>query len=194
MRKLVRADVTRIIRFEPDGSGTLLAGTNADDRPGSLGPIEPGLATAEVLRTGRTVRVDDFGGISSDLVARWFGAAGSPRRRSGARWSSPAPFGAQSWPAPWKDRSLRRPNSVWLSSLSCSRSRSPTPPAGPSWRPPGRASSSPATRPGAGSSETCTTESSSASSPSRCDCAGPNDGCLRRSKRSKRCSQRPCRN
>ena len=77
MRNLVRADVTRVIRFEPDGTATMVGGTNADDRPGPLGPIEPGLATAEVLRTGRTARVDDFGGVSPDLVARWFGAVGS---------------------------------------------------------------------------------------------------------------------
>jgi signal transduction histidine kinase len=77
MRKLVRADVTRVIRFEPDGTATMVGGTNADDRPGPLGPVEPGLATAEVLRTGRTARVDDFAGVSPDLVMRWFGAVGS---------------------------------------------------------------------------------------------------------------------
>jgi signal transduction histidine kinase len=76
-RNLLRADVTRVIRFEPDGTATLVGGTAAGDRPGSLGPIEPGLATAEVLRTGRTARMDDFAGISSDLVVRWFGATGS---------------------------------------------------------------------------------------------------------------------
>jgi signal transduction histidine kinase len=47
MRKLVQADVTRIIRIEADGTATVVGGTGADDRPGPLGPIEPGLATAE---------------------------------------------------------------------------------------------------------------------------------------------------
>ena len=95
MRNLVRADQTRIIRFEPDGTATLVGGTGADDRPGPLGPIEPGLATAEVLRTGRTTRVDDYGGISPDLVARWFGApgssptsVGSPVIVAGALWGA----------------------------------------------------------------------------------------------------------
>ena len=77
MRNLVRADTTRIVRLEPDGSATLVGGTGADDRPGPLGPIEPGLATAEVLRTGRTARIDSYDGVAPEVVARWFGAAGS---------------------------------------------------------------------------------------------------------------------
>ncbi len=77
MRTLVGADVTRIIRLESDGTATLVGGTNADDRPGPLGPIEPGLATAEVMRTGRTARVDNYDGIDPELVARWFGSTGT---------------------------------------------------------------------------------------------------------------------
>jgi signal transduction histidine kinase len=77
MRNLVRADTTRIIRLEADGSASLVGGTGADDMPGPLGPIEPGLATAEVLRTGRTARVDNYNGVAPDLVARWFGATGA---------------------------------------------------------------------------------------------------------------------
>jgi len=77
MRNLIRADVTRIIHFETDGTATLVGGTNPDDRPGPLGPIEPGLATAEVRRTGRVARVNNFDGVDPDRVARWFGATGS---------------------------------------------------------------------------------------------------------------------
>lgn len=77
MRNLVRADTTRIIRLESDGTATLVGGTGADDRPGPLGPIEPGLATAEVLRTGQTARIDNYNGVAAEVVARWFGAAGS---------------------------------------------------------------------------------------------------------------------
>src|ERR1700729_1545583 len=77
MRNLVRADTTRIIRLEADGSATLVGGTGGDDRPGPLGTIEPGLATAEVLRTGRTARIDNYDGVAPEVVARWFGAAGS---------------------------------------------------------------------------------------------------------------------
>jgi signal transduction histidine kinase len=77
MRNLVRADVARIVRFEPDGTGTLLAGTNADDRAGSLGwALEPPLAIAEVLRTGQMARVDDYGRMAPE-VSRGFGLPGS---------------------------------------------------------------------------------------------------------------------
>jgi signal transduction histidine kinase len=78
-RKLVGADRARIIRLEPDGSATLVGGTGAGDRPGPLGPVDPGLATAKVLRTGRTARIDDYAEVSPELVARWIGSdASSP--------------------------------------------------------------------------------------------------------------------
>jgi signal transduction histidine kinase len=77
MRNLVRADTTRVIRLEPDGSAMLVGGTGADDRPGPLGPIEPGLATAEVLRTGRTARIDNYDAVAPEVVKLWFGAAAS---------------------------------------------------------------------------------------------------------------------
>ena len=77
MRKLVGADVTRIIRIDTDGTATLVGGTNADDRPGPLGPIEPGLATAEVARTGRTARIDNYSAVAPELITQWFGATGS---------------------------------------------------------------------------------------------------------------------
>jgi signal transduction histidine kinase len=79
MRNLVGADVTRIIRREPDGTATLVGGTGSDDRPRSLGRAEPGLATAEVFRTGRTARIDDDSGVSSEVATRWLGAAASFR-------------------------------------------------------------------------------------------------------------------
>jgi signal transduction histidine kinase len=79
MRDLVGADVTRIIRREPDGTATLVGGTGTDDRPRPLGRAEPGLATAEVFRTGRTARIDDDSGVSSEVATRWLGAAASFR-------------------------------------------------------------------------------------------------------------------
>ncbi len=75
MRDLVGADVTRIIRRDGDGTATLVGGTGTDDRPRPLGRAEPGLATAEVFRTGRTARVDDHSGVSSEVATRWLGAA-----------------------------------------------------------------------------------------------------------------------
>jgi signal transduction histidine kinase len=92
---LLGADRARIIRLEPDGTATLVGGTRADERPGPLGPVEPGLATAEVLRTGRTARIDDYSGVSSELVARWIGAdasaptaVASPVMVAGSLWGT----------------------------------------------------------------------------------------------------------
>jgi signal transduction histidine kinase len=79
MRDLVGADVTRIIRREGDGTATLVGGTGADDRPRPLGRAEPGLATAEVFRTGRTHRIDDDSGVSSEVATRWLGSSASFR-------------------------------------------------------------------------------------------------------------------
>ena len=95
MRDLVGADVTRIICFEPGGTATLVGGTGADDRPRPLGPVEPGLATAEVLRTGRTARIDDDRGVSSEVATRWLGTAASfrsavasPVKVAGSLWGT----------------------------------------------------------------------------------------------------------
>ncbi len=79
MRNLVGADVTRIIRREGDGTATLVGGTGTDDRPRPLGRAEPGLATAEVFRTGRTARIDDDSGVSSEVATHWLGVAASFR-------------------------------------------------------------------------------------------------------------------
>ena len=76
-RELVGADRARIVRLEPDGTATLVAGTDAGDRPRSLGSVDPGLATAEVMRTRRTARIDDYSGLPSEPATRWLGAVTS---------------------------------------------------------------------------------------------------------------------
>lgn len=95
MGNLVGADVTRIIHREPDGTATLVGGTGADDRPRPLGRAEPGLATAEVFRTGRTARIDDDSGVSSEVATRWLGtpalfqsAVASPVTVAGSLWGT----------------------------------------------------------------------------------------------------------
>jgi signal transduction histidine kinase len=75
MQSLVGADVARIMRFEPDGTGTLLAGSDAGFEPGPFGALEPPLAAAEVVRTGRTARVDDYGDVA-EAIRRRLGVAG----------------------------------------------------------------------------------------------------------------------
>ena len=95
MRDLVGADVTRIIRREGDGTATLVGGTGTDDRPRPLGRADPGLATAEVFRTGQTARIDDDSGVSSEVATRWLGApapfrsaVASPVTVAGGLWGT----------------------------------------------------------------------------------------------------------
>jgi GAF domain-containing protein len=81
------ADATPIARLDPDGRATVLA--VAGDPPdalavGSRWKPEPPLAIAEVLRTGRPARCDDYG--------QGFGAAGDAVRRMGIRSGVAAPI------------------------------------------------------------------------------------------------------
>ena len=111
-RELVGADRARIIRLEPDGTATLVGGTGAVDRAGPLGPVAPGLATAEVLRNGRTARIDDYSAVSPELVTRWIGAdasypsaVASPVIVAGSLWGT---IVASSLHAPLPEETERR--------------------------------------------------------------------------------------
>jgi signal transduction histidine kinase len=93
LRELLDADVTTIVRFEPDATATILAGVGTDEPLGGRWPVEPPLSIAAVLRTGQPARVDDFGlleGGLADLV-----------RREGLRSSvaSPIHVGGRLWGA-----------------------------------------------------------------------------------------------
>src|SRR5205807_43144 len=82
VRELLGADVTTIARFEPDATATILAGVGTNAPLAGRWRVEPLLSIAEVFRTGRPARVDDFG----VLEATW------PTMRA-ARGSAPL------WPA-----------------------------------------------------------------------------------------------
>ena len=68
MRELLDADVTAIMRFEPDATVILLAGAGARTRLGSRWKLEPPLAAESVYRTGRCARVDDYSHASGDAL------------------------------------------------------------------------------------------------------------------------------
>jgi GAF domain-containing protein len=81
------ADVTNIVRLDPDGAATILArvGAPADEFPvGSRWRPEPPLAVAVVLRTGRPARLDDLSQVSD--------AYGNRLRRLGLRSGVAAPI------------------------------------------------------------------------------------------------------
>jgi len=77
---LLGVDMVRTVRFESDGSATVLAALGrAEDRipPGSNMPLPAGGVLDQVLGTGRPIRVDDY--------ARVGGPIGSVLRQEGVR-------------------------------------------------------------------------------------------------------------
>jgi signal transduction histidine kinase len=80
VRHVLRADATTIVRLDPDGAATVLTrvGDHAEEVPvGSRWNLEPPLALAVALRTGRPARLDDYSQVS--------GAYGDRVRRLGIR-------------------------------------------------------------------------------------------------------------
>jgi signal transduction histidine kinase len=93
VRELLGADVTTIARFEPDATATILAGVGTNAPLAGRWPVEPLLSIAEVFRTGRPARVDDFGVLKGGLA--------DYARREGLRSSvaSPIHVGGRVWGA-----------------------------------------------------------------------------------------------
>lgn len=84
VRELLGADVTTIARFEPDATATILAGVGTNAPLAGRWPVEPPLSIAEVFRTGRPARVDDFGVLEGGLA--------DYARREGLRSSVASPI------------------------------------------------------------------------------------------------------
>ncbi|GAA1266314.1 hypothetical protein GCM10009609_31860 [Pseudonocardia aurantiaca] len=85
--RVLGSDATVILRLDPDGAATVAAGTGAyaDALPvGSRWELEPPLAMAAVLNTGRSARLDDYDRPS--------GAYGDVVRRVGIRSGVAAPI------------------------------------------------------------------------------------------------------
>jgi signal transduction histidine kinase len=93
VRELLGADVTTIARFEPDATATILAGVGTNAPLAGRWRVEPLLSIAEVFRTGRPARVDDFGALEGGLA--------DYARREGLRSSvaSPIQVGGRVWGA-----------------------------------------------------------------------------------------------
>ncbi|MEV4510988.1 CHASE3 domain-containing protein [Dactylosporangium sp. NPDC049525] len=71
--RLIGTEVARIIRFEPDGSGTIVAAWGGDDSlslpAGSQVSMEGRSVTALVMRTGKSARMDNFDEATGPLIA-----------------------------------------------------------------------------------------------------------------------------
>jgi signal transduction histidine kinase len=81
IRRLLGADVAAMSRLEPDGRTTVVARTgDVDEMPvGSRWELDPHLATAEALRTGRPARRDDYREVEGPFaeIIRRMGARSS---------------------------------------------------------------------------------------------------------------------
>jgi PAS domain S-box-containing protein len=98
--RLLDVDRVRMVRFEPDGSATMVAAQLAhrgasDDRipPGTNAPLTPGTVIDKVFRTGGPARVDDYSQIPGTIgeVLRAEGsrcAAGGPIVVDGRLWGA----------------------------------------------------------------------------------------------------------
>ena len=89
-------NMVRTVRFEPDGTATILAARGiADDRltQGDNFQIPEGSAIGKVLRTGRPARVDDFGEIEGPI------GAALREQGAGAGIAGPIVVGGHLWGA-----------------------------------------------------------------------------------------------
>jgi signal transduction histidine kinase len=95
--ELLGADVTSMVRFEPDATATILARVGIRDVPlrpiGSRRPVEQSIPVEAVFRTGRPARVDDLDGLEGEMA--------EIVRREGLRSSvaSPIHAGGRLWGA-----------------------------------------------------------------------------------------------
>jgi len=87
LSRLLRVDVVRTIRFEPDGSATVLAAMGRPEDqmpPGTNMPIAPGGMLDQVFRTGRPSRYEDYSQVG--------GPTGAVLREEGVRCAVGGPI------------------------------------------------------------------------------------------------------
>ncbi|HTJ35548.1 MAG TPA: HAMP domain-containing protein [Dactylosporangium sp.] len=92
--QLIDTESVRIVRYEPDGTGTVVAawgGADLDLPVGARVPLDGHNVTAMVLRTGKPARIDDFaeatGVLGTHLRERGLRAAvGAPIHVEGRLW------------------------------------------------------------------------------------------------------------
>jgi len=70
MKRLLRVEDTSILRYEADGSASVVASSTEELRVGDSVPVEGSSVTARVFRTGRPARLDDYSGAAGRLGSR----------------------------------------------------------------------------------------------------------------------------
>ena len=155
---LLDAEITRLLRFEADGSGTVAGAWTRTGNPVPVGArIEIDMTVASPVRqSGKSARRTERSppGLSEGS----YSAVGAPIIVSGALWGA-IPLCRRS-----TGRSPRTRKHAWRNSPTWSVPPSPTRRLGPTWWPLGLVSSPRPTSPGDASSVICMTASSSGSS------------------------------
>ncbi|MEU7872545.1 HAMP domain-containing protein [Dactylosporangium sp. NPDC049140] len=106
--QLIDTESVRLVRYEPDGTGTIVGawgGADLDLPVGTRMPLDGHNVTAMVLRTGRPARIDDFanatGALGVHLRERGLRAAvGAPIHVEGRLWGVVASGTARDEPPP----------------------------------------------------------------------------------------------
>jgi PAS domain S-box-containing protein len=96
LRRVLEATTVYTVRFEPDGTGTVLAAVSTSrtvEPPGTNFPLPSGGVLDQVLRTGRAAQVDDYAEVGAEtyaLVRQWAvrSSAGGPIVVDGLRWGA----------------------------------------------------------------------------------------------------------
>jgi signal transduction histidine kinase len=96
LERLLSVDVATILRYEDDGTATIVADRGDRDAPivvGTRMSLEGENVTSVVLRTGRPARIDDYGSVSGSLgtAVRGLGvrsAVGCPILVAGRLWGA----------------------------------------------------------------------------------------------------------
>jgi signal transduction histidine kinase len=92
---LLGVDSTDIVRYEGDGTATVVGNWVAEGAPsfpvGTSVPVDPNTVTGKLFETGRPQRVDDYEGIPGELAARLRAggirtAVGAPIQVGGRLW------------------------------------------------------------------------------------------------------------
>jgi PAS domain S-box-containing protein len=97
--RVLQVNASAVVRYETDRSATIVGRHNRDNidvfRVGERLAAEPGTAIGQVLRTGASARVDDWGGLDAEIAETIFrtgyrSTAAAPIVVAGALWGAVA--------------------------------------------------------------------------------------------------------
>ncbi len=132
--RVLRADVTRIFRYEPDGTVTVLAvlGRRPRSRSGARLPLDGDNVASRVRDGGRAARIESYADARGPLAEQVHALGAALERGRADRRRGPAVGRGDRGHDARRAAAAGRRGAGRRSSRSCSRPRSPTPRAVPS--------------------------------------------------------------